>query len=154
MNHITHWNMLYAISQSLWFLMVLVSFECPKQNSKLPNVSVTWLLVTVEWITEMIMSRSIAFPCNTLTHFGSGNSGSPLALNRLCFMTLISIVWFQMSLWVSSWLGVSTLISESLSLTQANIDLSAPFLPRLVSRSAVPCSSSVPYSTAAPASLS
>ena len=152
MNSIVCWNMLYAISQSPWFLMVLVGFECLKQNSKSLNVSVTQLSVIVEWIPEMITLRSTTFPCNTLTHSESGNSGSPLALNRLCSMTLMLIVWFQMSLQVSSWLGASTLISESSSLAQANIDSLAPFLPGFVSRLAVPHASSVPYSTTAPAS--
>ena len=152
MNHIMCWNMLYAISQSLWFLTVLVGFKCPNQNSKSLNVWVARLSVTVKWIAEMIMLRSTTFPCSTLTHLESGNSGSPLALNKLCFMTLILIVWFQMSLQVSSWLGVSMLISESSSLAQVNIVLLAPFLPGLISGLGVLHSSLIPYSTAAPAS--
>ena len=105
-----------------------------------------------QWIPEMMTLRSTAFPCSTLTYLESGNSGSPLTLNRLCFVTLMLRVWFWMSLWVSSWLGVSTLISESLSLAQANIDSLAP-LPGLISGSAVPHNLLVLYSTATPASL-
>ena len=153
MNCIVHWNALYTISQSPWFLTVLVGFECPNWNSKSPNVSGARLSVMSEWITEMIMLRSTAFPCSTLTHSESRNSGSPLALNRLCFVTLILIVWFWLSLQVSFWLGVSTLISESSSLTQANIVSSAPLLPGLISGLGVPYGLLIPYSTAAPVSL-
>ena len=115
MKCIACWNTLYAISQSLWFLTVLVGFKCPKWNLNSSNVSVAQLSVTVEQILEMMTSRSTAFPCSTLTHLESGNSDSPLALNRLCFVTLMLRVRFWMSLQVSSWLGVSTLISESSS---------------------------------------
>ena len=93
------------------------------------------------------------FPCNTLTHSESRNTGSTHVLNKLCLMTLMPRVWFWMSLQVSSWLGVSILISKSSSLIQANIDLSAPFLPGVISGSVVSHTSLILYLTTAPASL-
>ena len=121
MNHIAHWNVPYAMSQSLLFLMCLAGLEWPNQNSNSPNDSVVQLSMTVEWMLEIMTSRSMAFPWMILTHSESGNSGSPLALNKLHFMILMSMVWFWISLQVSSWLGIS-----ECELLSFSCDLSMP----------------------------
>ena len=123
--HIACWNVLNVMSHSPWFLTDLAGLVCLNLNLKSPNISKAQLSETVEWILENMMSKSTTFPCRTLTHSESGNSGSPLMLNRLCFMTLISAMWFLTNFHVSSWLGMSLNICESSLVVQVKSDSSA-----------------------------
>ena len=123
MKHMACWNVLNTMSHSPW---LLAGLACPNLNSKSPNVSEAQMLEMVEWILENMTSKSTTFPCKILTH---PELGSPLALNRLCFMTLISAMWCLTHFCMSSWLGVSSNICKSLLTVQAKRDLSALLLP-------------------------